>query len=122
MIFSDENCDPAMPAISFVALITLCFHPAKFRTGKTPVVHCGSDYVPCKVTEIIAKVDVKTKEAIESSPTSINNGDCVLVRFTSTKEFCVEAFHDYQILGRIIVRDFSRVIAIGTIKEVEKKS
>ena len=34
---------------------------------------------------------------------------------------CVEAFSDYAPLGRFAVRDMKRTVAVGVIKEVEKK-
>ena len=34
---------------------------------------------------------------------------------------CVEAFSEYPPLGRFAVRDMKKTVAVGVIKEVEKK-
>jgi Elongation factor Tu C-terminal domain len=38
-----------------------------------------------------------------------------------TKPLCVEAFADYPPLGRFAVRDMRQTVAVGVIKEVQKK-
>lgn len=35
---------------------------------------------------------------------------------------CVEKFSDYPSLGRFAVRDMQQTVAVGIIKEVEKKT
>ena len=35
---------------------------------------------------------------------------------------CVESFSEYPPLGRFAVRDMKRTVAVGVIKEVEKKA
>jgi elongation factor 1-alpha len=38
-----------------------------------------------------------------------------------TKPMCVEVFSQYPPLGRFAVRDMKQTVAVGVIKEVEKK-
>jgi len=38
-----------------------------------------------------------------------------------TKPMCVEPFTQYAPLGRFAVRDMRQTVAVGVIKEVEKK-
>jgi elongation factor 1-alpha len=37
------------------------------------------------------------------------------------KPMCVETFEDYPRLGRFVVRDMKRTVAVGIIKAVQKK-
>ncbi len=39
-----------------------------------------------------------------------------------TKPMCVERFVDYPPLGRFAVRDMRQTVAVGVIKDVEKKA
>ena len=39
-----------------------------------------------------------------------------------TKPICVERFVDYPPLGRFAVRDMRQTVAVGVIKDVEKKT
>lgn len=44
-----------------------------------------------------------------------------MVKMIPTKPMCVEKFSDYPPLGRFAVRDMRQTVAVGVIKEVEKK-
>lgn len=43
-----------------------------------------------------------------------------MVRMTPLRPFCVEGFSDYSALGRAVVRDLGRTVAVGSVKSVEK--
>lgn len=45
-----------------------------------------------------------------------------LVKLIPLKPVCVETFADYPRLGRIAVHDMGQTVAVGIIKEVEKKN
>lgn len=44
-----------------------------------------------------------------------------MVKMTPLRPFCVEAFSDYPALGRIVVRDLGRTVAVGSVKSVQKR-
>ncbi len=44
-----------------------------------------------------------------------------MVKLIPTKPMCVEKFSEYAPLGRFAVRDMRQTVAVGVIKEVEKK-
>jgi elongation factor 1-alpha len=44
-----------------------------------------------------------------------------MVKLIPTKPICVESFNNYAPLGRFAVRDMKQTVAVGVIKEVEKK-
>jgi len=44
-----------------------------------------------------------------------------MVKLVSLKPLCVETFKDYAPLGRFAVRDMRQTVAVGIIKEVQKK-
>ena len=45
-----------------------------------------------------------------------------MVKMIPSKPMCVERFADYPPLGRFAVRDMRQTVAVGVIKEVEKKA
>ena len=45
-----------------------------------------------------------------------------MVKMIPSKPMCVEKFTEYPPLGRFAVRDMRQTVAVGVIKDVEKKS
>jgi len=45
-----------------------------------------------------------------------------MVNLIPSKPMCVESFADYPPLGRFAVRDMRQTVAVGVIKEVNKRS
>jgi len=58
---------------------------------------------------------------MENSPKNIKNGDAAMVLLIPSKPMCVETFTDYPPLGRFAVRDMRQTVAVGVIKEVNKR-
>jgi elongation factor 1-alpha len=52
----------------------------------------------------------------------VKTGDAAMVNLIPSKPMCVEAFSDYQPLGRFAVRDMRQTVAVGIIKSVEKST
>jgi elongation factor 1-alpha len=44
-----------------------------------------------------------------------------MIKLIPSKPMCVEKFADYPPLGRFAVRDMRQTVAVGVIKDVEKK-
>jgi elongation factor 1-alpha len=70
---------------------------------------------------LVGKIDRRTGKTIEENPEFIKSGDASLVKLVPTKPMCVETFKDYPPLGRFAVRDMKQTVAVGVVKEVEKK-
>ncbi|KAE8332308.1 elongation factor 1-alpha [Aspergillus sergii] len=109
--------DPAAICDSFTAQIIVFGHALK--SGCAPSVHCGTGHAPCKF-EITDVLDRRTGKSLNQKEKIVRPGLAALVRVTPLKPLCVENLIDYPALGRIIVRDSGRTIAVGTVKAVEK--
>ncbi|UJR19361.1 hypothetical protein I4U23_022490 [Adineta vaga] len=119
-VCSDTKNDPALEAANFTAQIIVLNHD-QIRQGYSPVLDCHTAHIACKFSELISKVDRRTGRVIEENPEFIKSGESAMVKMIPTKPMCVEKFAEYPPLGRFAVRDMRRTVAVGVIKEVEKK-
>ncbi|RVW68420.1 Elongation factor 1-alpha [Vitis vinifera] len=71
--------------------------------------------------EIMTKIDRRSGKELEKEPKFLKNGDAGLVKMIPTKPMVVETFSEYPPLGRFAVRDMRQTVAVGVIKNVEKK-
>ncbi|KAI3879427.1 hypothetical protein MKW92_046324 [Papaver armeniacum] len=71
--------------------------------------------------EILMKIDRRSGKELEKEPKFLKNGDAGIIKMLPTKPMVVETFSQYPPLGRFAVRDMRQTVAVGVIKEVEKK-
>ena len=112
---------PASDTEWFKAQVIVMNHPGQIMNGYAPVLDCHTSHIACKFTEIENKMDKRTGKVTEEFPKSIKSGDAAIVRLTPSKPMVVEAFSEFPPLGRFAVRDMKQTVAVGVIKEVNKK-
>lgn len=120
-VASDSKNDPAKGCAHFKAQVIIMNHPGQISNGYTPVLDCHTSHIAVKFKEIEQKVDRRTGKVTEEKPKFIKNGDAGFVMMEPSKPMCVEPFTSYAPLGRFAVRDMRQTVAVGVIKEVEKK-
>merc|ERR1711987_35111 len=120
-VASDSKNVPAQDTEWFKAQVIVMSHPGQIMNGYAPVLDCHTSHIACKFTEIENKMDKRTGKVTEEFPKSIKSGDAAIVRLTPSKPMVVEAFSEFPPLGRFAVRDMKQTVAVGVIKEVEKK-
>lgn len=113
--------DPPKEVESFIAQVVVLNHPGQIEAGYTPVLDCHTAHIACRFDEIQAKIERRTGVVTEQAPSSIRNGDSALVLMKPTKPMCVESFAEYPPLGRFAVRDMKQTVAVGVIKQVNRK-
>jgi len=121
-VCGDSKNDPPQETANFVAQVIILNHPGQIGAGYTPVLDCHTAHIACKFSEILTKVDRRTGKELEKEPKAVKSGDACMVRLVPTKPLTVETFSDYPPLGRFAVRDMRQTVAVGVIKEVERKS
>lgn len=114
-IASDADDRPARAVESFQARITLTSHPGKIHRGYMPILHIHTTNVACEFSRLIQKVDGKSGEPIEDSPTHMPPGDTCVVELKPTKPVCVEACADCPTLGRFVIRDMKKTVGYGIV-------
>jgi len=120
-VASDSKNDPALETATFNAQVIVLNHPGEIMAGYTPVLDCHTAHIACKFSELLEKVDRRTGKPIEDKPKSLKSSEAAIVKLIPTKPMCVEKFSEYAPLGRFAVRDMRQTVAVGVIKEVEKK-
>ncbi|KAK6926830.1 Translational (tr)-type GTP-binding domain [Dillenia turbinata] len=68
-----------------------------------------------------SQIDRRSGKELEKEPKFLKNGDAGFVKMIPTKPMVVETFSEYSPLGRFAVRDMRQTVAVGVIKNVEKK-
>jgi len=120
-VASDSKNDPALEAANFTAQVIVLNHPGEICAGYTPVLDCHTAHIACKFAELLQKVDRRTGKPLEEAPKSVKSQEAAIIKLIPTKPLCVEKFADYAPLGRFAVRDMRQTVAVGVVKEVEKK-
>lgn len=120
-VAGDSKNDPPIEAADFTAQVIILNHPGQIHNGYTPVLDCHTAHIACRFTEILTKVDRRSGKEIEKLPKNIKTGDCAIIKLVPSKPMTVETFAEYPPLGRFAVRDMRQTVAVGVIKEVNKK-
>jgi len=121
-VASDSKNDPALESASFTAQVIVLNHPGEIQAGYTPVLDCHTAHIACRFAELIEKVDRRSGKSIEETPKFVKSQEAAIIKLIPSKPMCVEKFAEYAPLGRFAVRDMRQTVAVGVIKEVEKKS
>lgn len=120
-VVSDSMNDPAQQALSFIAHIFVLNHQGKITEGYIPILDCHTAHIACKFDKLLAKVHPRTGKHLEDNPKSLKEHESGIVKLIPAKPMCVEKFSEYAPLGRFVVRDMKKIVAVGVIIEVEKK-
>jgi elongation factor 1-alpha len=121
-VVGDAKNDPPKETISFKAQVIVLNHPNKIQAGYCPVLDCHTSHIACKFEKLLSKIDRRTGKEMEAEPKEIKNQEAAIVLMVPQKGMVVETFAEYPPLGRFAVRDMKQTVAVGVIKEVEKKS
>ncbi len=120
-VAGDSKNDPPKGAADFLAQVIILNHPGEIRAGYSPVLDCHTAHIACKFSELAEKIDRRSGKKLEENPEKVKSGDAAMVVMIPSKPMCVEAFSEYQPLGRFAVRDMRQTVAVGVIKKVNKK-
>ncbi|MEM5772653.1 MAG: translation elongation factor EF-1 subunit alpha [Candidatus Aenigmatarchaeota archaeon] len=112
--------NPPTVAKEFIAQIIVLQHPSVITAGYTPVFHCHTASVACRIEEIIAKIDPRTGAVIQEHPDFIKTGDAAKIRVVPTKPMVIEKQSDFPELARFAIRDMGMTVAAGICLDVVK--
>jgi len=121
-VCGDSKNDPPKEANTFNAQVIVLNHPNKIQAGYCPVLDCHTSHIACKFEKLLQKIDRRTGKEIEAEPKEIKNQEAAIVMMAPQKSMVVETFAEYPPLGRFAVRDMKQTVAVGVIKQVDKKT
>ena len=121
MVVGDSKNDPPKEVSDFNAQVIIMNHPNSIKAGYTPVIDCHTSHVAVKFAKLLQKIDRRTGKVTEEEPKEIKNGDSCMCLMEPTKPLVVEKYSEYPPLGRFAVRDMKRTVAVGVIKEINRK-
>jgi elongation factor 1-alpha len=113
-----HTTNPPKVAKEFTAQIIVLHHPNVVTKGYTPVFHCHTAQVACKITEIQKKIDPKTGATIQENPDFIKTGDAAIIKCVPNKPFVIEPSKELPQLARFAIRDMGQTVAAGICLEV----
>jgi len=111
--------NPPTVVDEFIARVMIVWHPTAIAPGYTPVIHAHTASIPCRIVEIVAKLDPRTGQVTEKNPPFIKQGDVAIVRFKPLKPMVIEKYSDFPQLGRFAMRDMGKTVGIGTVNEIK---
>ena len=111
---------PPTVAKEFTAQIIVLNHPTVIAAGYTPVFHCHTASVACRIEEIIAKIDPRTGAVIQQKPDFLKTGDAAKIRVVPSKPFVIEKQSEFPELARFAIRDMGQTVAAGFCLDVVK--
>ena len=112
--------NPPTVVKEFTAQIVVLQHPTVITTGYTPVFHCHTASVACRIKEITAKVDPKTGAVTQEKPDFIKTGDVARIVVEPTKPMVIEKQSEFPELARFAIRDMGMTVAAGVCLDVVK--
>ena len=96
-------------------------HPNSIKAGYCPVVDCHTSHIAVKFSKLETKIDRRTGKAVEEEPKEIKNGESVIAFMEPQKPLVCETYSTYPPLGRFAVRDMKMTVAVGVIREINRK-
>jgi len=113
---------PPTVAKEFIGQIIVVFHPTAIAAGYTPVLHAHTATMPCKITELIRKINPRTGETVEEKPVFLKTGDSALIKMEPLRPVAIELYSDIPPMGRFAIRDMGSTIAAGVVREITQKA
>ncbi len=114
----DAKRDPPREISSFVAMFIVLYHPSEISEGYIAELHCGTAHIRCKLTSF-TRVD-KASGPVKTG--GLKKGEAATVTLEPIGALSVERFSEYPMLGRFVVRNVNKIIAVGVVKDLHEKS
>ena len=112
--------NPPTVAKEFTGQIIVLQHPTVITKGYTPVFHCHTAHVACKITEIVKKIDPKTGQSLQDNPDMLKSGDAAIIKVQPMQPLAIEKQADFPQLAKFAIRDMGKTIAAGICIDLVK--
>lgn len=100
---------------SFIAKIMIMEHKSIICAGYSAVIHIHSAVEEFTVSKLLAELDKKTGKPRQKNPNFVKPGMKCLARLRTSQPICIEPYDVFPQLGRFMIRDEGKTIAVGTV-------
>lgn len=100
---------------SFIAKLMILEHKSIICAGYSAVIHIHAAVEELTVAKLLAELDKKTGKPKRKNPKFVKPGMKCLVRLRTTQPICVEPYDVFPQLGRFMIRDEGKTVAVGTV-------
>ena len=96
-------------------------HPGELKPGYTPIVHCRTAKVPCKLAEIRWKKGKETNMQQVDNPVGVKANEMAYLVFdvNPAHPIVVDKFTNSEVLGRVAIMDGNEATMLGKVMDVE---
>jgi len=122
-VCSDSEHSPAEEALSFLAYIVILDDSSvRISVDSELTLCCHTARVQCRIIEIKTRLNRRTGKPLKINQNQLKSKEIVLVRINPLNPICIETFADYPPLGRFLLRQIDKIIAVGLVTQVDKKN
>lgn len=105
---------------TFIANLMILEHKSIICAGYSAVMHIHSAVTEFTVKKLLAKLDRKTGKISERNPKFVRPGMKCVARLVTSEKICVEPYSVFPQLGRFMIRDEGKTIAVGTVMKLSE--
>lgn len=106
---------------TFIARLMILEHKSIICAGYSAVIHIHSAVEEFTIAQLLAELDKKTGKAKRKHPKFVKPGMKCLVRLRTNQPICVEPYDIFPQLGRFMIRDEGKTVAVGTVARLERE-
>jgi len=111
--------DSLVPVVKkFQARVIILEHKSIICAGYTCVMHIHSVVQEVTFDELEALTDKRGAKVLQEKPKFVRPNQTVLARLSLESAACLQTYKDFQQLGRFMLRDEGKTIAIGVVTEL----
>lgn len=113
------SLDSHIPIVKkFKANVNILEYKTIICSGFSCVMHIHSIVQEVKIDDIVAVVDKKTKKVVKDHPKFVKSNESIIATFVLESACCIETYKDFQQLGRFMLRDEGKTIAVGVVTDL----
>ncbi|CAN8066159.1 unnamed protein product [Agarophyton chilense] len=106
---------------TFIAKLMILEHKSIICAGYSAVIHLHAAVEEVVIDELLAELN-KAGKAKQKHPKFVKPGMKCLARLRTTQPVCVEPYDVFPQLGRFMIRDEGKTVAVGTVARLQSDS
>lgn len=105
---------------TFDVRLMILEHKSIICAGYSAVMHIHQVEVECTISRLLGEIDKKTGKIGKKNPKFVKPGMKCIARMTTQQAVCIEPFVVFPQLGRFMIRDEGKTIAVGTVLKIKE--